>query len=127
MIKLVELIIVVTLLIFSFLAGVKYADSVKSHVSWLFENKEEEIELPDLSNENAVEITAPAEGSAPAEGDTSISTDQQKPVENQGANTATDANAPANPSAPVAPASPASSGNAPVNNQPKVELQQKKQ
>ena len=123
MIKLVELIIVVTLLIFSFLAGVKYADSVKSHVSWLFENKEEEIELPDLSNENAVEITAPAEGSAPAEGDASVPADQQKTVENQGANTATDANAPANPAAPVAPAS---SANAPANNQPKVELQPKK-
>jgi len=61
MIKIVELIIVATLLFFSFLAGVKYSDSVKSHLSWLFENKEEEIELPDLSNENPIELNAPAE------------------------------------------------------------------
>ncbi len=123
MIKLVELIIVVTLLIFSFLAGVKYADNVKSHVSWLFENKEEEIELPDLSNENAVEITAPVEGSpAPVEGE---NVDQQKAVDaNQGANVATDANASGN-SNPNAGAN-APAPTAPAGNQPKLELQPKK-
>ena len=52
MVKTIELIVVLTLLIFSFFAGVKYSDSVKSHASWLFEAKEEEVELPDLSNEN---------------------------------------------------------------------------
>jgi len=51
MVKTIELIVVLTLLIFSFFAGVKYSDSVKSHASWLFEAKEE-VELPDLSNEN---------------------------------------------------------------------------
>ena len=52
MIKTIELIVVVTLLIFSFFAGVKYSDSVKSHASWIFETKDEqEVELPDLSNE----------------------------------------------------------------------------
>ena len=124
MIKLVELIIVVTLLIFSFLAGVKYADSVKSHVSLLFENKEDEIELPYLSNENAVEITAPAEGSAPLEGEAPASVDQQKSFENQGSNNAVDANAPAN----LAPAqaSQNSPGNAPEYNQPKVDVKPKK-
>jgi hypothetical protein len=51
MAKIIELIVVLILLVFSFLAGVKYSDSVKNHASWLFEAKEE-IELPDLSNEN---------------------------------------------------------------------------
>ncbi len=59
MIKVIELIIVATLLIFSFFAGVKYSDSVRNHASWLFEPKEEEIELPDLSNENLQEMGAP--------------------------------------------------------------------
>jgi hypothetical protein len=59
MIKIIELIIVATLLIFSFFAGVKYSDSVRNHASWLFEPKEEEIELPDLSNENLQEMGAP--------------------------------------------------------------------
>jgi hypothetical protein len=59
MTKAIELIIVATLLIFSFFAGVKYSDSVKNHASWLFEPKEEEIELPDLSNENLQEMGAP--------------------------------------------------------------------
>jgi hypothetical protein len=52
MIKAIEFIIVLVLLVFAFFAGVKYSDSVKSHASWLFENKSEEVELPDLSNEN---------------------------------------------------------------------------
>lgn len=52
MLKVIELIVVLTLLVFSFFAGVKYSNSVKNHASWLFETKEEEVELPDLSNEN---------------------------------------------------------------------------
>lgn len=62
MIKTIELIVVVTLLIFAFFAGVKYSESVKNHASWLFETRdEEEVELPDLSNENSVEISAPTD------------------------------------------------------------------
>jgi hypothetical protein len=60
MVKIIELIVVLTLLIFAFFAGVEYSDSVKDHASWLFETKEEEVELPDLSdetiNENSVVI-----------------------------------------------------------------------
>lgn len=56
MVKLVEAIVVLTLLVFSFFIGVKYSESVKSHASWLFESKEEEVELPDLLNENNSEI-----------------------------------------------------------------------
>ena len=52
MTKAIEAIIVITLMVFSFFIGVKYSDSVKSHASWLFETKEEEVDLPDLTNEN---------------------------------------------------------------------------
>ncbi len=81
MIKIIELIIVAILLSFSFLAGVKYADSVKSHLSWLFENKEEEIELPDLSNENSADVLATPEGATNPESDNSV-IDQSKTNEN---------------------------------------------
>lgn len=118
MIKIVELIIVVTLLIFSFLAGVKYSDSVKNHVSWLFENKEEEIELPDLSNENAVEI-APAEGAT----DASKVSDQANPAENapSDVNAGDLDNKPADNANPAVPANSGSNAN-----QPKIDLEQKK-
>lgn len=67
MIRTIELIVIITLIIFAFFAGVKYSDSIKSHASWLFETKdEEEIELPDLSNENKVEIIAPSESTSEA-------------------------------------------------------------
>lgn len=56
MVKVIEAIVVLTLLVFSFFIGVKYSESVKSHASWLFEGKEEEVELPDLSNENNGEL-----------------------------------------------------------------------
>lgn len=58
MIKVIELIVVLALLVFSFFAGVKYSDSVKQRASWLFESKEEEVELPDLSNESVSETPA---------------------------------------------------------------------
>ena len=60
MIKAVEFIVVLILLIFAFLSGVKYSESVKSRASWLFENKEEEVELPDLSHENNATETGAA-------------------------------------------------------------------
>jgi hypothetical protein len=55
MIKAIELIVVVTLMVFSFVIGVKYSDSVKSHAGWLFEAKEDEVDLPDLTNESATD------------------------------------------------------------------------
>ncbi len=55
MIKAIELVVVVTLMVFSFVIGVKYSDNVKSHAGWLFETKEEEVDLPDLTNESGVE------------------------------------------------------------------------
>jgi hypothetical protein len=59
MVKVIELIVVLALLVFSFFAGVKYSDSVRERASWLFESKEEEVELPDLSGENPAEAGAP--------------------------------------------------------------------
>lgn len=55
MIKAIELIVVLILLVFAFLAGVKYSDSVRSHAGWIFESKDEEVELPDLSDEKVNE------------------------------------------------------------------------
>lgn len=63
--KTVKLIIVLILLIFAFVAGVKYSNSVKSHAGWLFEAKEEEVELPDLSDENNAEATGENDQNAP--------------------------------------------------------------
>lgn len=68
MIKVIELVIVIGLLAFSFFAGVKYSEAVKEHAGWLFESKgEEEIELPDLSGEGNVDVNLPSEEIAPAQ------------------------------------------------------------
>ncbi len=53
MIKTVEVIVIIALIIFSFFLGVKYSESVKTHMSWLETQDEQEVELPDLSNENS--------------------------------------------------------------------------
>jgi len=52
MIKTVEVIVIIALIIFSFFLGVKYSESIKSHMSWLETQDEQEVELPDLSNES---------------------------------------------------------------------------
>jgi len=52
MIKTVEVIVIIALIIFSFFLGVKNSESVKSHMSWLETQDEQEVELPDLSNES---------------------------------------------------------------------------
>ncbi len=61
MAKVIELIVVFTLLVFAFFAGVKYSDSIKERAGWLFESKEEEVELPDLSSEGAIDGIAPVD------------------------------------------------------------------
>ncbi|NBV06181.1 MAG: hypothetical protein EBS06_02965 [Proteobacteria bacterium] len=83
MIKAIELIVVVTLMIFSFVVGVKYSESVKSHASWLFETKEEEVDLPDLTNDNSPE-SAPVydNGGAVDNGDQMPSDNAPAAVEN---------------------------------------------
>ncbi len=88
MIKTIELIVAIFLVVFSFFAGVKYSDDIKSHASWLFENKgEEEVELPDLSDEGDVEITVPTDGSV---SNKAISTEQVQPVAADAENTPMD-------------------------------------
>ncbi len=89
MTKVIELIIVITLLIFSFFAGVKYSDSIKNHASWLFEPKEDEVELPDLSNENIQEMGAPmdennanSDMSAPNQIDGAAAPQDMEPMDN---------------------------------------------
>lgn len=49
--KAVKIAIVTVAAVLSFVAGVKYAEQVKSHASWMFESKDDEVALPDLSNE----------------------------------------------------------------------------
>ncbi len=56
--KSLEFAILLFLLVFAFFAGVNYSDAVKNHASWLFEPKEEEIELPDLSKDSHGEFGA---------------------------------------------------------------------
>ncbi len=51
MTKAVKIVVVAVVALLSFVAGVKYAEQVKSHASWMFESKDEEVALPDLSNE----------------------------------------------------------------------------
>lgn len=85
MTKTIEFIIVATLLIFAFFAGVNYSESVKNHASWLFEPKEEEIDLPDLSDENMQESSPMDDrgneiGVSPNQGD---SAEESKPVESE--------------------------------------------
>ncbi len=79
MIKTIELILAIFLMFFCFFAGVKYSDSIKSHASWLFESKEEEVELPDLSGEGDIEITSPSEGASSDQGNPA-----QQPSQEQG-------------------------------------------
>lgn len=115
MIKAIELIVVVTLMIFSFVVGVKYSDSVKSHAGWLFETKEEEVDLPDLTNESAPESTTVYDNGAAENGD-------QMPPENENSAPANAAvEAPAQPvaadKAPAAPANAVPAAKAPVAKQ----------
>jgi hypothetical protein len=51
MIKTIEAIVFISLLIFSFFLGVRYSNTVKENVSWLQTKTDEELELPNLSNE----------------------------------------------------------------------------
>ena len=104
MIKTVEVIVIIALIILSFFLGVKYSESVKSHMSWLETQDEQEVELPDLSNENSevgisaedvVDPNAPALDNVDANAPTIQVAPPAVPVEN--------AQVPAQP-APVQPA-----------------------
>ena len=49
--KAVKLVIVLAIAAVSFVVGVKSSEQVKGHASWMFESKDDEVALPDLSNE----------------------------------------------------------------------------
>jgi len=104
MIKTVEVIVIIALIIFSFFLGVKYSESVKSHMSWLETQDEQEVELPDLSNESGEIGISPEEV-----------IDPNAPVLDN-----VDANAPNNQAMPVVPAENAQvpAPNAPVQPAP---------
>ena len=53
MTKTTEAIVIIVLMLVSFFVGVKYSDSVKSHVSWLSETNESDVELPELNEDAA--------------------------------------------------------------------------
>ena len=83
MIKSVELIVVLVLLVFAFFAGVKYSDSVKSHAGWIFENKDEDVELPDLSDETVNEVgTAVEEKNIEDNTDQMVAPQDSTPMDN---------------------------------------------
>ncbi len=103
MIKAIELIVVVTLMVFSFFIGVKYSENVKSHAGWLFETKEEEVDLPDLTNENGgEESTVYDSGDSLETGDQMPETTEgmAAPMDNSGADVP-EQNPVAAPAAPV--------------------------
>ena len=52
MVRAVEIIVIIALMVFSFFLGVKYASKVKAHLSWLENQEEQEIDLPDMSGES---------------------------------------------------------------------------
>jgi hypothetical protein len=53
MIKLVEALAIIIVIIFAFFMGVKYSNQVKNQARWIFDSKPgEEVEIPDLSNQN---------------------------------------------------------------------------
>ncbi len=109
MIKTVEVIVIIALIIFSFFLGVKYSESVKSRMSWLETQDEQEVELPDLSNENS-EIGISAEEvvdpNAPALDNAEAPVNQVAPAENVPAPAQAVPAQPAPVSAPVVPSNP---------------------
>ncbi len=57
--KAVQIIIVAVALVAGVVVGVKYSEQLKNNFSWMSESKDEEVALPDLSNE---EIDGAASG-----------------------------------------------------------------
>jgi hypothetical protein len=102
MIKTVEVIVIIALIIFSFFLGVKNSESVKSHMSWLETQDEQEVELPDLSNES---------------GEIGISAEEVIDP-NAPALDSNEANAPINQVAQPVPAVPVENAQVPVQNAP---------
>lgn len=106
MIKTVEVIVIIALIIISFFLGVKYSNSVKTHMSWLETQDEQEVELPDLSDESPNDSTGnEASDQNPQIIDNTDSAIDPTAQINQ-ANTQENNNIAPNPSAPQAPQAP---------------------
>ena len=112
MIKTVEVIVIIALIIFSFFLGVKYSESVKSHMSWLETQDEQEVELPDLSNENSevapteevIDANAPILDNVDPATSSNQGAQPSAPIENAQVPAESSQVEPAPASAPVAPA-----------------------
>jgi hypothetical protein len=52
MVRAVEIIVIIAVIVFSFFLGVKYSGKVKTHLGWLENQEEQEIDLPDMSGES---------------------------------------------------------------------------
>jgi hypothetical protein len=106
--KIIELLIILGLLVFSFFSGVKYSENVKEHASWLFEDKEGDAAMPEGATEEVVPAT---DGVSTFTDETAADSDalvQPEVAPAAGTPSAPVAPAaPAVPAAPVAPAAPA--------------------
>lgn len=56
MTKITKLLIIIALIIFAFLMGVKYSNQVKNQLGLSPNIQDEEVEIPNLSNQNDVDI-----------------------------------------------------------------------
>ena len=64
--RILEIILIICLSLFSFFLGVKYSRAVREHASWMFENRGDEVELPDLSNTENPEMDLPVDANGKA-------------------------------------------------------------
>ena len=58
MAKALEFLFIISLLICSFFLGAKYSEEAQQYASWMFEERVNEIELPDLNDTQNPEIEA---------------------------------------------------------------------
>lgn len=92
--KLSKSVFILVLILVSFFLGVSYSDSVKEHAGWLFEQKEEEIELPDMSQEKGAEFNVEGEENFDGTKDSAnVANEEVKPVAQQPAATPANSNA----------------------------------
>ncbi len=78
--KLAQVVVLVAVAAAAFVIGVKSSEQVKTHASWMFESKDEEVALPDLSNEEIDGAGATEEVKVEAEAPAAESTEAAKPA-----------------------------------------------
>ena len=77
MTKVVQVVALVVTLAVGVVVGVKYSEQLKAHFSWMSESKEDEIALPDLSNEEI-------DGAASGENQDVLTNAHKQPAEHSG-------------------------------------------